>query len=39
MKIKATNYTSIRMGNSGFKVPAPNAGGDEGKSDFSHRNI
>lgn len=39
MKIKTTNYTSIRMGNSVFKVPAPNAGGDEEKSDFSHSNI
>ena len=27
------------MDNSIFKVPAPNAGGDEEKSDFSHSNI
>lgn len=39
MKIKTTNYTSIRMGNSVFKVRAPNAGAGEEKSDFSHRNI
>lgn len=27
------------MSNSVFKVPVPNAGGGEEKSDFSHRNI